>query len=1134
MNGKEVVSITDRSGKVLMTARPGNDLAVNNSVQLNPLPYSMFVGGCGPWPYNYGSVSQITGASLTNVKITRSSSGVQTVVYEGPISGLTNFNNSGGTGGDWVRVEASDPVQVIYTGCIQETWCTGCTLTTALANSPVHYFKIFNDNATVNISGNYSLFDMSTEQSTSLIGGNTLNKGYYKLIANSGAVSLSYSNSYTDISYNFYNQLGQLVATIAPEGVKKLIQNINGYPTRPDVPFMNTWEYDVQGRMIAITETDGGRTEYIYCKDGEPRFSQNENQRINGWFSYTNYDQFGRIIEAGEYHPTGDITFTALKTNYTIIEDVTNTGGLPITSNKYNWIKTKYDAEDNSHGLSGYTQTFLRNAISTTENTDSKTWYSYDEQGRVKWVIKWINGLGYKTTDYEYDPEGNLTKMIYQKNVSVETFVHYYEYDAGQRLQNIYTNTTDNPSTKILQQRYIYTLDGATKRVEVGGNLQGLDYTFTLDGKLKAINHSDVTQDPGNDGNNGFLQDAFGEVLEYYNNDYVRSGTNIGSININSSDAPEQYGIQIRGMSWFSKKPTSSGVSANPTMYVFKYDEKYDYTDATWGSISANSFVPQAGVNKETINGYDMNGNILNLIRSDGSGTTTNNFLYNYLQTPKITNKLASITQQTTGQNYANYQYDGLGQLTAELPGPAYGSSVNKYLQYDVAGKINGVYNNSNFSAPTVQFVYDENGRRIKKLSYESGGPLLSTTYYVYGTSELMSIYEQPNGGSLSLKEVPIYAGGERIASYFRTSNVYRYELKDHLGNVRTVFIKNVSNTIDAVVFRDYYPFGMPIPGREYTDADGYRYGYQGQFSEKDPETNWNSFEFRMYDSKIGRWLTPDEAKQFGNPYMAMGNDVINGIDPDGRLMIFVNGFRPGAYNRHLKKIVNSPLPPPYMHKLGDPEKIYTRGEVLEDESEPVEAYWGHDKYGNAGVDDEFGDAFGDHHFAYADGTNEPFSKAGQRFNEGVMAANALLADITLGKIKMKEGETIKIIGHSHGGAYAAGMATQLLQLNKLGLLKYKVEYIGLVAPQEPQSISVPAEIYSEQWQRKSDKLTSSGPLARLLGSRYARVGNILNFYELPRVTGKFGWEGMGGHYISYYHNLHPKGWWQLQCPKYY
>ena len=80
----------------------------------------------------------------------------------------------------------------------------------------------------------------------------------------------------------------------------------------------------------------------------------------------------------------------------------------------------------------------------------------------------------------------------------------------------------------------------------------------------------------------------------------------------------------------------------------------------------------------------------------------------------------------------------------------------------------------------------------------------------------------------------------------------------------------------------DYFSGGMAMPNRN-IDGD-YRYGYQGAYSEKDPETGLNAFKLRMYDSRINRWLSPDPYGQFASPYMAMGNNWINFVDPDGGL----------------------------------------------------------------------------------------------------------------------------------------------------------------------------------------------------------------------------------------------------------
>ena len=45
--------------------------------------------------------------------------------------------------------------------------------------------------------------------------------------------------------------------------------------------------------------------------------------------------------------------------------------------------------------------------------------------------------------------------------------------------------------------------------------------------------------------------------------------------------------------------------------------------------------------------------------------------------------------------------------------------------------------------------------------------------------------------------------------------------------------------------------------------TEKYRYGYQGQFAERDEETGWNHFELREYDPVIGRWLSIDPARQY-------------------------------------------------------------------------------------------------------------------------------------------------------------------------------------------------------------------------------------------------------------------------------
>ncbi|MDC1265232.1 RHS repeat-associated core domain-containing protein, partial [Flavobacteriaceae bacterium] len=98
------------------------------------------------------------------------------------------------------------------------------------------------------------------------------------------------------------------------------------------------------------------------------------------------------------------------------------------------------------------------------------------------------------------------------------------------------------------------------------------------------------------------------------------------------------------------------------------------------------------------------------------------------------------------------------------------------------------------------------------------------------------------------------------------------------LGNVRAVIMKNGENAVSLTAKTDYYPFGMPMPNRNI--EGNYRYKFQGQ--EKDPETGKEAFELRLWDGRIGRWLTVDPAGQYSSPYLGMGNNPITRIDPDG------------------------------------------------------------------------------------------------------------------------------------------------------------------------------------------------------------------------------------------------------------
>jgi RHS repeat-associated protein len=105
--------------------------------------------------------------------------------------------------------------------------------------------------------------------------------------------------------------------------------------------------------------------------------------------------------------------------------------------------------------------------------------------------------------------------------------------------------------------------------------------------------------------------------------------------------------------------------------------------------------------------------------------------------------------------------------------------------------------------------------------------------------------------------------------------------ITDNMGNVRATFRINASGQAQLLQTFDYYPFGLRVKGGvDITYPNEFM--YQGKELDNENGLNWYDFHARMYDPILGRWHTPDPAQQYVSPYMAMGNDPVNRVDPNG------------------------------------------------------------------------------------------------------------------------------------------------------------------------------------------------------------------------------------------------------------
>lgn len=235
-----------------------------------------------------------------------------------------------------------------------------------------------------------------------------------------------------------------------------------------------------------------------------------------------------------------------------------------------------------------------------------------------------------------------------------------------------------------------------------------------------------------------------------------------------------------------------------------------------------------------------------------------------------------------------------------------------------------------------------------------------------------------------------LYTEDVRVYSVYPVSKRFYY-LKDHQGSVRATIDENAN----VVHYSDYYPFGMQMPNRV-LENESPDERYTGH--ERDSESGLVYAGARFYDPEIGRWNRPDpRADEYPgwSPYNYTLNNPVNGFDPDGNYVVFINGW----YTQY------------YTHFM------------------PATIYW-------KGFDNGIMDRFPGEGHHYVDGSmggvfntmtiNQSWTNLSSknRFEYGYRKG---LAEAAYVRSKLQtEDESVKIVSHSMGGAFGIGYAVAL------------------------------------------------------------------------------------------------------------
>jgi len=141
----------------------------------------------------------------------------------------------------------------------------------------------------------------------------------------------------------------------------------------------------------------------------------------------------------------------------------------------------------------------------------------------------------------------------------------------------------------------------------------------------------------------------------------------------------------------------------------------------------------------------------------------------------------------------------------------------------------------------------------------------------------------------------------------------------------------------DVLSSTDYYAFGSPMPGRNFTSSS-YKYGFNGKEKDDEIKGSGNSLDFggRIYDSRLGRWLSVDplyKKYESFSPYnFCLNNPLINN-DPDGndvKISIFMRVFHPKVYKAYMniiKTAEGQKLLSPFM-SAKEMKKYYNKNEA--------------------------------------------------------------------------------------------------------------------------------------------------------------------------------------------------------------
>ncbi len=560
--------------------------------------------------------------------------------------------------------------------------------------------------------------------------------------------------------------------------------------------FCYHYRYDGRGRLIEKKLPGKGWEHMVYNKLDQLVLSQDSLQRIAGQWLFTKYDALGRTIVTGVYANTDSrASLEAPVRDHAVLWEERDNTNANGTGTGYDHLAYPKTGIVNYHTFSYYDD---YNFYNNTFGQPNGTTQVLAERTKGLPTATRTNILGTATmllsVSY-YDSYGRAIQTKAQHHLDNGTDVVDMEYNFDSSVKSTIRTHTKGANTTVVANRYEY--DHMGRKTQTYQSTYGSPQISGTEVLLSELQYNQIGQLETKKLHNGLQSTGY----RYNERGWLThsNSTQFGmELKYNEGSHP-QFNGNISGQNY-----TNNGSN----VFTYQYDK-------------LNRLISGSASGMSEVLDYDLMGNIKSSDR-DGAGAKAYNYTGNQLQ---------SVTGLT-----GTYIYDGNGNATTDGRN-GIGLGYN-YLNLPVTATRAATGGDPGVN---IAYTYDATGAKLGRVS--AIGTIAATDYVkgIQYTNNVIDFIQTEEG-------IAFNSGG---------SYSYRYNLGDHLGNVRATFKMNGS-AIEVIQRDNYYAFGVRKSVNNDIGAVSLENKYLYNGKELQQELGQYDYGARFYDPVIGRWNVVD------------------------------------------------------------------------------------------------------------------------------------------------------------------------------------------------------------------------------------------------------------------------------------